>query len=169
MVKQSRLKEFLTTIGIFVPPKAIHYSNAVLNYLHIGWWMKQRGFYVPRRWARREDLYAHLAKPLTHVPVSYLEFGVYKGESLRQWTGLLRDRQTRFFGFDSFEGLPENWVLSCGKGAFDVHGSLPTINDPRVTLHKGWFSDTLPGFIQEFTPEEQLILHLAGKGGPGGI
>lgn len=49
-------------------------------------------------------------------------------------------------GFDSFEGLPEAWE-SLKKGRFDTGGSIPKIDDPRVTFFKGWFSDTLPKYV----------------------
>ena len=38
----------------------------------------------------------------------WLEFGVYKGKSLRKIAGLTRQA---VFGFDSFEGLPDDLVF----------------------------------------------------------
>ena len=35
-------------------------------------------------------------------PINYLEFGVYTGESLRKWTALSNNTDSRFYGFDSF-------------------------------------------------------------------
>jgi len=56
----------------------------------------------------------------------------------------------RFVGFDSFEGLPEDWAQAGGRkerGFFSTGGQIPTISDPRVSFEKGWFQDTLPPFL----------------------
>jgi hypothetical protein len=91
--------------------------------------------------------------------VDYLEFGVFKGESIREWLSLNKHKASRFFGFDSFEGLPECWRPGQGKGHFDVRGTVPHIDDPRVRFIKGWFQDTVPPFARDFTPENRLVLH----------
>ena len=51
-------------------------------------------------------------------------------------------------------------MYNFGKRAFDVGEALPSIEDSRLTLVKGWFSDTLPPFLKSFSPEKQLIVHL---------
>jgi hypothetical protein len=118
----------------------------------------QGGF--PDRFA----LYDHLnAKIINDGPIDYLEFGVYTGLSLRRWTEVNRAPGSRFFGFDSFEGLPEAWDRHfCGspKGTFDTGGRLPQIDDPRVELIKGLFQDTLPDFLGRFQPRNRLVVHL---------
>ncbi len=94
------------------------------------------------------------------VPIDFLEFGVYRGESIREWIQLNEQAGSRFFGFDSFEGLPETWRQSQGKGHFDVGGEIPQIADPRVVFYKGWFDDTLPRFIRDFDAQNRIIVHL---------
>ncbi|MBK8011197.1 MAG: class I SAM-dependent methyltransferase [Deltaproteobacteria bacterium] len=69
-----------------------------------------------------------------------LQFGVYKGGSINALADLWPSR--RIDGFDSFQGLPENWSYSAA-GSFDLRGSMPKVRD-NVTLHAGWFEDTLP-------------------------
>lgn len=72
------------------------------------------------------------------------EFGVAKGASLRLLAG-----QTRrpVHGFDSFGGLPEHWHGTRERaGAFTARGRLPKV-PANVTLHPGWFEQTLPGFL----------------------
>ncbi len=76
------------------------------------------------------------------------EFGVFTGRSLRL---LAEARPGPWHGFDSFEGLPEGWlppelVHGEGAGAYSTGGRLPEL-PASVTLHVGWFADTLPGFL----------------------
>ena len=62
---------------------------------------------------------------LKECAIDYLEFGVYRGASIRAWVGLSAHKESRFIGFDSFEGLPERWSGSLGAGAFDAGGNIP--------------------------------------------
>jgi hypothetical protein len=54
----------------------------------------------------------------------------------------------QFHGFDSFEGLPEDWFgMPLVKNSFSLKGGLPKV--PRnVTLNKGWFNETLLQWCQ---------------------
>lgn len=159
-MNKTLVKDFVTRLGRYVKPQWVHNANGVLNYLYAGWWMSSSGFFDAPRFLNREEFHAHLARPLVEMPVTYLEFGVFRGDSLRRWAGFLKHPATRFHGFDSFEGLPESWVLACGKGAFDVGGELPVIEDSRVQLHKGWFDQTLPPFLKDFQSTGRLVIHL---------
>lgn len=87
------------------------------------------------------------------APITYVEFGVYEGESFRWFLANNSHPDSRFIGLDSFRGLPEAF----GKvpaGYFDVGGKMPVIDDPRATLIKGWFKDTW----------DELYSHIAGRG-----
>jgi hypothetical protein len=93
------------------------------------------------------ELIAHALK-LVQVKGFYAEFGVWKGESL----SFIADRiDDVIYGFDSFEGLPEDWYPTHAKGMFDLGGALPDLKTRRgnVRLVKGWFEDTLPPFARE--------------------
>ena len=68
----------------------------------------------------------------------YLEFGVYKGGSINFISSILPDEI--IYGFDSFEGLPEDWRYDLQKGGFNVDGNLPPVNK-NVRLIKGWFNE----------------------------
>jgi O-methyltransferase len=140
-------------------PKTIHLLNGVHNYLHVGWWLQHHGFEIPARFESRELLYRHLASQVKE-PADYLEFGVFRGDSLRCWCGLLQQPETRFAGFDSFEGLPEKWRMAAGTSTFDLKGVMPKFDDSRVQLVKGWFSNTLPPFLKTFTPKPNLVVHM---------
>ncbi len=82
-----------------------------------------------------------------------LEFGVYRGNSIRFIGEQVNSRLV--FGFDSFEGLNEAWGFM-PRGAFaDVH-QLTQIPQ-NVTLIKGWFDQTLPGFLEEHAGPVALV------------
>jgi hypothetical protein len=113
----------------------------------------------------RFDLYAHLEKSvLKQAPIDYLEFGVAKGGSIREWMRLNTQPGSRFFGFDTFEGLPADWRHVGGKspkGTFGTHGQPPLVaNEPRVTWLVGLFQDTVPGFFTSFHPRSKLVVHM---------
>jgi hypothetical protein len=73
-----------------------------------------------------------------------LEFGVYQGNSLRIIAECV---DGPVYGFDSFEGLPEDWTHYQRKGRFSLEGRLPRFEQPNVHLVPGWFEETLPGFL----------------------
>jgi hypothetical protein len=96
-------------------------------------------------------------------PVDYLEFGVYRGASLRRWLRLSPDPHSRFFGFDSFRGLPEAWELpakTLAAGEYDAGGQVPAIDDERVRFVVGLFQEVLPGFLASYEPSARLVVHL---------
>ncbi|MBK7824530.1 TylF/MycF/NovP-related O-methyltransferase [Nannocystis sp.] len=155
---QRVFKTWLTRIGAHVSARAIHRVNAALNYLEVGRWMAAQGFDTSRRVIDRHEIYAQIASELGEQRVLYLEFGVHRGESMRMWSQLLRHPDSQLHGFDSFEGLPEDWTVIDGKGTFSTGGAEPVLSDRRVRFFRGWFADTLPGY----TPpaHERLVLHL---------
>lgn len=73
-----------------------------------------------------------------------LEFGVRHGTSIRQIAGLVKQD---VHGFDSFEGLPEVWHHE-PKGSYTTKGEIPAV-PKNVSLHVGWFEDTLPIFLEK--------------------
>jgi hypothetical protein len=74
----------------------------------------------------------------------YLEFGVAGGGTIRFIAAQVPGQTIH--GFDSFEGLPEAWSGTGIRGkTFSRGGRLPRVPE-NVALHKGWFSDTLPGW-----------------------
>ncbi|MCE9577111.1 MAG: class I SAM-dependent methyltransferase [Deltaproteobacteria bacterium] len=76
-----------------------------------------------------------------------LEFGVFNGRSINYVAKRIGGRP--IFGFDSFEGLAEDWLgTGALKGRFTRGGVLPPVVS-NVTLVKGWFNQTLPAFLAE--------------------
>jgi Macrocin-O-methyltransferase (TylF) len=131
-------------------------SNARLH----RWLEENRPFpYFPHRYGLYADIQQRV---LGDEPIDYLEFGVREGDSIFKWAETNRHPQSRFTGFDSFEGLPEDWVSvtgTAGRGSFSAGGVVPESRDPRVRFVKGWFRDTLPPFLREFTPRSRLVVH----------
>jgi O-methyltransferase len=105
-------------------------------------------------------LYAAVADYLGAGPIDYLEFGVSAGTSIKRWAVLNTNENSRFFGFDSFEGLPEAWGAGSPKGAYSTQGRIPVVEDSRVTFVKGWFHDTVPGFLATFSTRSRLVVHI---------
>lgn len=84
----------------------------------------------------------------------YCEFGVYKGKSVNH---IARKVTQQVHAFDSFEGLPESWSVRHKKGLFKLD-KMPVF-EKNIVIHKGWFDETLPTFVKEFT-EEVAFLHI---------
>ena len=98
--------------------------------------------------------------PKTKKNGSFLEFGVWKGKSIKIISELVGKRSSKIVhGFDSFEGLPEDWLgFNDVKGKFNLHGKLPDV-PKNVKLHKGWFHEILPKFLVE-NDESVSFLHI---------
>ena len=81
-----------------------------------------------------------------------LEFGVRHGTSMRQLASLA---SKPLYGFDSFEGLPEDWHQE-SKEIYSTKGKIPKV-PAHVTLIPGWFEDTLPLFLAKHEEDIALI------------
>jgi hypothetical protein len=95
----------------------------------------------------RRALWEALLSHLEEKPLCFLEFGVWEGNSMRYFARQNSDPETRFYGFDSFEGLPESWASRQPKGSFSTNGRVPEVPDNRVVFVKGWFNQTLGPFL----------------------
>ncbi len=85
-----------------------------------------------------------------------VEFGVWSGRSIRFFASLTKEM---IYGFDSFEGLREDWKgWELPKGAFNLGGVLPAV-PVNVALIKGWFDETLPPFLSEH-PQPFSFVHI---------
>ena len=83
---------------------------------------------------------------LLEKPILYLEFGVASGESFKWFLSRNRHPSSRFHGFDTFTGLPEDFG-HYKKGTFGSNNEVPQVNDSRASFHQGLFQQTLPGFV----------------------
>ncbi len=96
----------------------------------------------------------------TRVDGLYGEFGVFEGHSINHMARRLQARPVTIYGFDSFEGLKEDWRGTWyAQGAFDVGGRLPEVL-PNVTLVKGWFDETVPKFLADHPDQPFSFIHI---------
>ena len=87
----------------------------------------------------------------------YLEFGVFNGLSINYLSQFLK---TNIYGFDSFEGLKEDWKGSILEaGYFDLKGKKPSVNK-NVKLIKGFVQDTLSNFLSEIKNSKINFVHI---------
>lgn len=112
-----------------------------------------------RSFSKREELWENLLEKYSNERVTLLEFGVFEGYSISKFAEMNTNVDSKFVGFDSFEGLPEDWLGNVKKGAFDVEGKLPLVNDERISFVKGWFQNTLPQFISQIDSNSKLVVH----------
>ena len=86
-----------------------------------------------------------------------LEFGVFKGDSIRRLAR--RKPHNAIHGFDSFRGFPKDARRDWGQD-FSVP-SLPVV-PANVTLHTGFFENTVPPFIAQWdgAPPPIALVHI---------
>jgi hypothetical protein len=152
------IKSLLVELGARCNGKTMHLVTSAVNYLEVGHWMKANGFHTRDRVRARRDLFHRAADKVGDRKVLYLEFGVARGNSMRYWSHLLSNPASALHGFDTFEGLPEDWRLSAAKGAYAAGGRTPEISDSRVTFYKGLFQQTLPSYSPP--SHENLIINI---------
>jgi Methyltransferase domain len=87
----------------------------------------------------------------------YLEFGVADGASINYIADKVGDRVVH--GFDSFEGLPDDWFDGVGRGLFDRGGALPDVR-ANVRLHRGTFDVTLPPYVAQSDGKPVAFVHV---------
>ena len=89
---------------------------------------------------------------------SFFEFGVYDGESLNLFSKLLNG--TKIYGFDSFEGLRDNWTgHNLVAGTFSLKGKIPKLESNAIPI-KGWVQETLPKFLKETKINNISFVHM---------
>lgn len=118
-------------------------------------------FYTCRRdYTKRYQLYKAVSEELKlkNEAVVYLEFGVSGGHSLRWWLNECISQDSRFIGFDTFEGLPEAWG---GFNKGDMLAEIPDFNDSRVELVKGLFQVSVRNYLMnnQIETDKRKIIH----------
>ena len=119
-------------------------------------------FFKPaRNYDDRFKLHGFVAdsEKLVEERIYYLEFGVAGGDSFSWWLLKNKNPESRFFGFDTFEGLPEDWgIFKKGEMAPDQL----KFQDGRYQFIRGLFQATVPGFLKttNLDPKTKKVIHL---------
>ena len=112
---------------------------------------------MPRAMMKSNE-YGVLSYAGRHITLDglFLEFGVRTASTIN-YIARQHPAQT-IYGFDSFEGLPEEWSgWIQDKGSFAMDG--PPKVRANVELVVGWFDQTLPAFLREH-PEDVAFVHI---------
>ncbi len=114
----------------------------------------------PSKWdyAKRYPMYKWVMEQENlYSSINYLEFGVATGQSFRWFMNENKDKDSRFYGFDTFDGLPEDWG-PYKKGAFSNLNKIPEITDARGKFYQGLFQQTVPVFLQGLDKSKRNVL-----------
>jgi hypothetical protein len=155
---RSSLKGSLVRTGAYMPGSLTSGLRRATDGLELGSWLADHRVWPSSLAHSRSEVFDLIANRVGDAKVLYLEFGVAEGASLRYWCNLLRNPESKLHGFDSFVGLPADWKPTHKRGHFSTGGQLPVFNDPRVTLFRGWFEETLPQY--EPPPHDVLVVNL---------
>lgn len=141
-------KKSLTLFGSRMSANRLWQFQMIVNYMKLGRWMPSNGFQVKKRVRDRDEVFNVVIERIHDKKVLYLEFGVNRGASMRYWSKALKHPETMLHGFDSFEGLPEDFDIDgpIVRSTHDNKGEIPDIDDSRVKFFKGWFEDVLPTY-----------------------
>ena len=155
---------FVLRLDRFIPLKGLNFLS------HIGelsrWIAKHKGecendFYSRTfDYRKREELFERIIREFKlDSNIDYLEFGVSKGSSFRWWTNRIKHPEARFYGFDTFSGLPEDWG-PFKKGEMDNGNEPPVIDDSRHEFYQGLFQQTLVPFLNQYQSGNRKIIHM---------
>lgn len=142
------------------------FSGILLNLAYLSkvsrWASKNRhvvfnDFYAPEwNYDKRYRLYDFIFREKRlEQAITYLEFGVSGGHSFAWWVKANIHPSSCFYGFDTFEGLPEDWG-GFKQGAMSAQ--VPVVDDSRVTFYKGLFQETLPVFVSKLDQEQRKVI-----------
>ena len=75
-------------------------------------------------------------------PIDFIEFGTYRGRSMKYFSKNFINPNSTFLGLDSFQGLPNtDNHLSYHKGMFNLDNNVPIFDDKRILIVSGFFND----------------------------
>lgn len=118
-------------------------------------------FKFKRNYNDRFKLHGYIAESekLIEEQIYFWEFGVAGGTSFEWWLKKNKNPDSMFLGFDTFEGLPEDWGIF-KKG--EMSPDELKFQDRRYKFIKGLFQDTLPKLLNtsNLDPRIKKVIHL---------
>ena len=133
-------------------------GNQILHFksLNKPYWENEYGLFFAKKYLKEAIQLTSDAEVLKFGSDSvklegfFIELGVCTGKTINFIAAL--NPHKKIYGFDSFEGLPEDWIkgdktIRAGTFGFKNPSKLPPVLH-NVRLIKGWFTDTLPTFIK---------------------
>ncbi len=136
------------------------YLTKLSKWAHQNRHVAYNDFWSKWDYTKREAMYQWVIdnEGLTGI-INYLEFGVAGGHSFNWWMTKNTNADARFYGFDTFDGLPEDWG-PFKKGSFSNNNELPVLKDERGKFYKGLFQQTVPGFLSELDTSRRNVIML---------
>lgn len=111
-------------------------------------------------YGKRMTLYQYVIDhEVKGADIDYFEFGVATGLSFRWWVDAIKNEDSRFYGFDTFTGLPEAWG-PFKKGDMSNGEKPPEIDDQRHSFYQGVFQQTLGDFLASYHSDRKKVVHL---------
>ena len=108
---------------------------------------------LPELHFNRWDFFDAIAKK-SIISKPFYEFGVWRASSFKHLIKIFK----KGYGFDTFTGLPEDWVIGDiieKSGSYSNDGNVPKIKGGEFIVGK--FEDTLPAFFSEIRPTASVI------------
>lgn len=154
---------FLLRLHVLVPSKIFIFLGHLAQlskFVHRNKKSGHSDFYSSKFvYAKREDLFRHVIQIEKIEALDYLEFGVSKGHSFRWWANEIKSNDARFYGFDTFTGLPENWG-PFKAGDMSNGNEPPKMDDNRCQFYQGLFQQTLLPFLASYKNENRKVIHM---------
>src|SRR3972149_9990173 len=105
-----------------VPKRLDDVLEKVVYLIRLSRWQASNSDFDLGMKLNRVALWSYLrVKENLEKAIDYLEFGVADGSSIKWWVNHNSDPYSRFFGFDTFTGLPKAWD-SVPYGSFSTSG-----------------------------------------------
>ena len=97
---------------------------------------------VNSNFKNRYELLSYAIQNVTIKDGLWLEFGVYKGDTISY---IAKNIKSTIYGFDSFKGNPDDWRSGHQKGEFALR-DIPSFAQ-NIEIVPGWFKDSIPEFL----------------------
>ena len=91
----------------------------------------------------------------------FLEFGVHTGKSINLFANHLKQKNKKIYGFDSFQGQPNDWPGYIREKGFQklTKKDISKLNS-NVEIIEGLVEETLENFLEKHHKEKILFVHM---------